>query len=251
MKTRKSGAEAGAGSRVPRSLFRPALLAVLLLILAFLVWVLACVPPGEGPHTGTPEPEPVETPALIRLPLSLQSGETAVPQAETPEPEGTPAPETGEPEDVPMPAESTPAAARAGTGGGSGAYRSGMLGVLTYQRKSVGIRPDIREETLLKGPGWVPESALPGEGMCVIFGHRNRNHLLLIKKIKEGDTLTFQYADGRTLTYRVRSVQIFETTSQWRLPTENGDVLVIATCYPFQYTGSAPGKFQVIADRIG
>jgi hypothetical protein len=28
-------------------------------------------------------------------------------------------------------------------------------------------------------------------------------------------------------------------------------VLVLATCYPFQYTGSAPGKFQVIADRAG
>ena len=103
MKNRNSGAEAGAGSRTPRSLLRLAMLAVLLLILAFLVWVLACVPPAEAPRAGIPEPEPAQTPALIRLPLSLQSGETAAPQAGTPEPEGTPTLETGEPAGAPVP----------------------------------------------------------------------------------------------------------------------------------------------------
>ena len=254
MRKQKSGTRAGAGKQDPRSFFKAALLVLLLLILVFLIWVYACVPPMEQPEGQPPAveiPAESETPALLGLPMFFYR------QPAEPEPAAdnlTPVPEPLEAKETPEPEGRTAVSVLTesdSTGTRSIALKKGMLGVLTYKKKSVGIWPDIREDTLLKGPGWVPESALPGEGMAVIFGHRNRNHLLLIKKIREGDTLTFMYADGRTLTYRVRSVQIFETTSQWRLPTENGDVLVIATCYPFQYTGSAPGKFQVIADRIG
>ena len=245
--------ESGAGSVPPRSLFRAALLALLLLVLLFLAWVCACVPPIEGPAEPaalTPEPAGPET---LFLPVWTEpSGGT---EPVRPGTAGDPGPgETPAPEETPAPADRASGSVPAETdspGIRNGVLKKGMLGTLTYNRKSVGVWPDIREDTLLKGPGWMPESALPGEGMAVILGHRNRNHLLLIKKIKEGDTLTFSYADGRTLVYRVRSVQIFETTSEWRLPAESGDVLVVATCYPFQYTGSAPGKFQVIADRAG
>ena len=238
----------GTGPDRSRSLLGTMLILILLLILLLLI--RCSVTEAEGGPDPAPEAEAVRTILVPVCTVCAERPET-VPKPGIPEmPEEDPIhPE--EPEQEPLPA-ITRAPEVSGTGSGERASgQSGLLGTLTYKRKSVGIWPDIREETLLKGPGWMPESALPGEGMAVIFGHRNRNHLLLIKKIREGDTLTFTYPDGRVLTYRVRSVQIFEQTPDWMLPTESGDMLVIATCYPFEYTGSAPGKFQVIADRIG
>ena len=113
------------------------------------------------------------------------------------------------------------------------------------------VRDSIDEETLSKGPGWMPDSALPGaNGMSVILGHRNRKHLRLIENVKVGDELSFRFvSDNHLVTYTVTDVQIFEKTADWTLPVTDENVLVLVTCYPFQYTGNAPGKFQVIARR--
>ena len=126
---------------------------------------------------------------------------------------------------------------------------NGILGQLIYDGKSVVVRNDIDADTLEKSPGWVPDSSLPGNsGMSIIFGHRNRKHLKLIEPIEVGDTISFRFvSDNRLVSYQVTDVQIFEKTSDWTLPITDEDVLVLVTCYPFEYTGNAPGKFQVIA----
>lgn len=126
---------------------------------------------------------------------------------------------------------------------------NGILGQLIYDGKSVIVRDDIDAATLEKSPGWVPDSSLPGNsGMSIIFGHRNRKHLKLIEPIDVGDTISFRFvSDNRLVSYEVTDVQIFEKTSDWTLPVTDEDVLVLVTCYPFEYTGNAPGKFQVIA----
>ena len=127
---------------------------------------------------------------------------------------------------------------------------NGILGHLIYDGKSVIVRDDIDADTLEKSPGWVPDSSLPGNsGMSIIFGHRNRKHLKLIEPIEVGDTISFRFvSDNRLVSYEVTDVQIFEKTSDWTLPVTDENVLVLVTCYPFEYTGNAPGKFQVIAD---
>ena len=105
----------------------------------------------------------------------------------------------------------------------------------------------VDEATLDKSPGWMPESALPGEsGMCVILGHRNRKHLRPLEKVEIGDELIFTYPDGRTATYIVSETMIYESTADWRLPAVDGDTLVLVTCYPFRYSGSAPGKIMIV-----
>ena len=124
---------------------------------------------------------------------------------------------------------------------------SGILGKLIINNQSVNIYNCIDEETLKNGPGWMPEGALPGEdGMSVILGHRNRNHLKIIEDMQAGDEIDFRYLDGRSISYSVTDVQIFKNSADWVLPQPNGNMLVIITCYPFRYSGSAPGKFQVL-----
>jgi len=126
-----------------------------------------------------------------------------------------------------------------------------VLGQLIVNNQSVAIYSGIDEETLKNGPGWMPDSVLPGEdGLSVILGHRNRNHLKIIENVRLGDEIIFRCLDGRSISYSVTDVQIFENSSDWVLPQPNGNMLVIVTCYPFRYSGSAPGKFQVLCERL-
>ena len=108
----------------------------------------------------------------------------------------------------------------------------------------------VEESTLKKTPGWLTTSVLPGEnGMCVVYGHRNRNHLKVLEKVTVGDIITAT-KDGIAYTYAVSDVAIYESTSDWRLPTLDGSTLVLVTCYPFRYSGHAPGKYMVAAQLV-
>ena len=126
---------------------------------------------------------------------------------------------------------------------------NGILGHLIVDGSSVMVRDNIDADTLEKSPGWMPDSALPGtEGMSVILGHRNRKHLKLIEDVQVGDEISFRFvSDNRLVSYTVTEVQIFEKTADWTLPVSDENILVLVTCYPFQYTGSAPGKFQILS----
>lgn len=122
---------------------------------------------------------------------------------------------------------------------------------LSILNDTISVAYGVEESTLKKTPGWLTTSVLPGEnGMCVIYGHRNRNHLKILEKVTVGDTITAT-KDSIVYTYAVSDVAIYESTSDWRLPTLDGSTLVLVTCYPFRYSGHAPGKYMVTAQLVG
>lgn len=122
---------------------------------------------------------------------------------------------------------------------------------LSILNDTISVAYGVEESTLKKTPGWLTTSVLPGEsGMCVVYGHRNRNHLKILEKVTVGDTITAT-KDGIAYTYAVSDVAIYESTSDWRLPTLDGSTLVLVTCYPFRYSGHAPGKYMVTAQLVG
>lgn len=117
---------------------------------------------------------------------------------------------------------------------------------------TISIAYGVEEATLNKTPGWLPTSALPGEeGVCVVYGHRNRNHLKVLEKVERGDAITVTMDEGTVYTYTVSDITIYESTDDLRLPTVDGKTLVLVTCYPFRYSGNAPGKCVVTAQLIG
>ena len=121
---------------------------------------------------------------------------------------------------------------------------------LSILNDTISVAYGVEESTLKKTPGWLTTSVLPGEnGMCVVYGHRNRNHLKVLEKVTVGDTITAT-KDGIAYTYTVSDIVIYENTSDWRLPTLDGSTLVLVTCYPFRYSGHAPGKYMVIARLV-
>lgn len=207
-----------------QTLYRAALLAALALTAILLGWL--CF--------GTDNPMIVEIEAPP--PATQMPAATTTAHGATPAPQETGAPELNEPEQNNEQANDSPVTNR--------------LGTLTIGGKDISIASSVDESTLEKSPGWMPDSALPGEsGMCVILGHRNRRHLRPLEKVELGDSISFTYPDGRAAAYTVTEIVIYENTADWRLSSAVEDTLVLVTCYPFRYSGNAPGKFVCVAEK--
>ena len=124
----------------------------------------------------------------------------------------------------------------------------GAAFVLTIHGKDITIAPSVDEATLEKTPGWLNTSASPGEeGVCVVYGHRNRNHLQVLKDVTYGETIKVTMLNGTVYTYVIESTEILESNEDLRIPTIDGKHLMLTTCYPFYYTGHAPKKFIIVA----
>ena len=127
----------------------------------------------------------------------------------------------------------------------------GMAFTLSILGKTVNVASNVDADTLEKTPGWLPTSAKPGkEGVCVVYGHRNRNHLLILKEIEKNDEIDVVMSDGKVYTYVVDKTEILETDEAMRIPTIEGKHLMLMTCYPFYYTGHAPKKFVVTCTLV-
>lgn len=179
------------------------------------------------------ELQPVATPEVIHIELA---GTTDIPIAPTIPP--TPAPTE----------EATPAPTVSPT---SHPQKKGDgLFTLRIKDRNISVAYGVEEKTLDKTPGWLTTSALPGEdGMCVVYGHRNHNHLKVLEKIECGDSITVTMDDGTVYTYTVSDITIYENTADLSLPVMDGKTLVMVTCYPFRYSGHAPGKYVVTAHK--
>ena len=208
---------------------RAALIAALS-ILAAIIGIALSVQHGNGDAFVEIKPIPTPNATNVLSSTSLSSPAAALP---SPTPEVTLQPV--------YPPAATPASAQDGN----------AFFTLSILNDTISVAYGVEESTLKKTPGWLTTSVLPGEnGMCVVYGHRNRNHLKVIEKVTVGDTITAT-KDGIAYTYTVSNVAIYESTSDWRLPTLDGSTLVLVTCYPFRYSGHAPDKYMVTARLVG
>lgn len=123
---------------------------------------------------------------------------------------------------------------------------------LMIGKSEIPVAYGVEESTLDANPGWLTSSAKPGqEGVCVVYGHRNRNHLKALKDVDYGDVITVKTKDGKKVAYTVESIEILESETELRIPLISGKHLMLTTCYPFYYTGHAPKKYVVIAVSSG
>ena len=133
------------------------------------------------------------------------------------------------------------------TGPGNRPSPAGSAFSLYINGKTVSVAYGVEESTLDKGPGWLETSAMPGQdGMCLVYGHRNASHLRILETVEAGDGVTVTLPDGAKFTYIVTQVQAFESSDDLKIPTLDGTSIALVTCYPFRYSGAAPGKYLVI-----
>jgi LPXTG-site transpeptidase (sortase) family protein len=224
-----------------------AILAIEILILPFLlgdkISLLAEQTIETTAPTATPEPT-IET-DIIEIVIPTPSNTVAPEQSASPTPGDWPEfPIIDEPV-IETPAPHSPSAPTAVP---QVSVPHGAAFVLTIHGKNITIAPSVDEATLEKTPGWLNTSASPGEeGVCVVYGHRNRNHLQILKEVTYGETITVTMPDGSVYTYMIESIEIFESNEDLRIPTIEGKHMMLTTCYPFYYTGHAPKKLIVLA----
>lgn len=122
--------------------------------------------------------------------------------------------------------------------------------VLTIRGSRIAVGSETSEAALKERPGWLETSARPGEvGVCVVYGHRNRRHLRVLEKVELGDEITVTAEDGSVYRYVVTQIDVADNLSEIAIPTVAEPALMLVTCYPFRYSGNAPQKFVVMAQK--
>lgn len=102
------------------------------------------------------------------------------------------------------------------------------------------------DRTLRRGIGHIPGTALPGtEGDVALSAHRD-TFFRRVGELSTGDVVWITTFHGH-YKYVVESSQIVDL-KQWLTVRKNGPpTLILVTCYPFHYIGSAPKRFIVRA----
>jgi len=102
------------------------------------------------------------------------------------------------------------------------------------------------ERALKRGPGHIPGTSLPGEGInMAIAGHRDTSFRPL-RFIRRDDTIKV-IAQEHEYQYRIVSTEIVGPEDTRVLYPEAHETLTLITCYPFTFVGAAPKRFVVRA----
>ncbi|WP_153125313.1 class D sortase [Peribacillus tepidiphilus] len=103
------------------------------------------------------------------------------------------------------------------------------------------------EDDLEKGVGHFAGSVLPGEkDNSVLSGHRDTVFRQL-GKVGKGDLLVAKTSAGE-FTYKVKKVRIVDKDDRTVIVPKPKATLTLTTCYPFDYIGSAPERYVLVAE---
>ncbi|WMJ87196.1 class D sortase [Anaerocolumna sp. MB42-C2] len=108
------------------------------------------------------------------------------------------------------------------------------------------IYEGTNEDELEKGVGHYEGSVLPGENdNAVLAGHRDTVFRKL-GKVGKGDLLIVRTSAGE-FKYKVKKVRIVDKEDRTVIVPKPSTTLTVSTCYPFDYIGSAPKRYILVA----
>ncbi len=110
----------------------------------------------------------------------------------------------------------------------------------------VAVIEGTRPKDLLKAPGHLTGTGLPGEPRnCIVAGHRDL-HFRRLGALESGDRIELD-AGGTRREYRVEWTRIVRPSETSLLSPGDREALTLVTCYPFRYIGRAPRRYIVRA----
>ncbi len=111
---------------------------------------------------------------------------------------------------------------------------------------SISIDQSINNKSIDYGIYHEPESALPGLGTVVLFGHRtfHGSPFLNLDKLQKGDDITVSWPGIGNVEYKVAKSYI--VPASYRLNVEQGKTLFLITCYPL---GSTKERLIIQAEQ--
>lgn len=116
---------------------------------------------------------------------------------------------------------------------------------------SVAVMEGAEDDTLRHSAGHIVGTALPGHpGNVGIAAHRD-TFFRPLRNIRNDDVITLTTA-GAEYQYRVVSTKVVSPDDVSVLESNGAgdEVLTLVTCYPFFYTGAAPSRFIVRAEKV-
>lgn len=122
------------------------------------------------------------------------------------------------------------------------------FGVLEIPKldRSVGIVAGTDADSLKRGVGHVQSTVYPGQGeQIVLSGHRD-TVFRDFGELEYGDTFIVQMPYG-DFEYEIRDHTIVDRYDTSVIGPMGEEVLVVTTCYPFQFYGFAPDRFVFYA----
>ena len=111
------------------------------------------------------------------------------------------------------------------------------------------IVADDTEKNLEKYPCLAEGQHLKESGLNIILGHRDMQFFKL-KDLKDEHRIMFEFKDKSRKTYRIIETEVIakDRTERRLADNQNKDMLVLMTCHPFLFLGSAPDRFLVWAE---
>ncbi len=142
---------------------------------------------------------------------------------------------------------SNPSPAAGETVAGPGAIIGRM--VVPAVNLSVPVFENYDNDTLKRGVGHVPGTALPGGlGNAGFAGHRD-TFLRPVRNIKKGMEIDLITPEGK-YRYQVDTMEIVMPDQVEVLDIRSQPELTLITCYPFDFIGAAPKRFIVHAHLL-
>lgn len=123
-----------------------------------------------------------------------------------------------------------------------------VLGWLEVPRLGIetAVLAGTTEKTLLRAPGHIPGTALPGEaGNIGIAAHRDL-HFRALRDVRAGDRIRLRSISGES-NWTVVEARVVEPGDLSVLAQRPVSRLTLVTCYPFGWIGRAPKRFVVSA----
>ena len=112
--------------------------------------------------------------------------------------------------------------------------------------KTLPIVEGTDPDSLQKGVGHLSNSVFPGQGEQILLsGHRD-TVFRDFGELEIGDTFVVQMPYGE-YTYEIRETEIVPEDDTSVIGEMGEEVLVVTTCYPFHFVGSAPDRFVAYA----
>lgn len=111
----------------------------------------------------------------------------------------------------------------------------------------IGVDESINNKSVDYGIYHEPESAKPGKGTVVLFGHRtlHGSPFLKLDQLQVGDNVTVEWPGIGNVEYQVINSTI--VPADYRLSVEQGKVLFLITCYPL---GSLKERLIIKAKQV-
>ena len=108
------------------------------------------------------------------------------------------------------------------------------------------IRAGSDARTLRLAVGYIPGTALPGDGGNIGLAAHRDTFFRRLGDIRTHDDIRLVTPEG-TFAYTVERTDVVRPRDTWVLNQTPEPTLTLVTCYPFTYVGSAPQRFIVRA----